>query len=201
MSTKEESNITVAIRVRPLIEREKRLEQVSNVRVEDKLIICLDPQEVDYRIKDKKKHDVMQRSKEQKYAFDNIFTSQSIEQIFEKTSRQLIKPVLKGYNGCVFAYGATGTGKTYTMLGNDKTKGLCNLTLEAIFEDIQKPEMEDYQFEITVNYVEIYNEAIKDLLSSEKNPEHLDLRDDPVRGVTIAGATEVSVDNVEQVRN
>lgn len=59
--------------------------------------------------------------------------------------------------------------------------------------------MTDYVYDIRVCYVEIYNEYIKDLLNSEKNAEYLDLRDDPLKGVTIAGAVEMKVQNVEQI--
>lgn len=93
----------------------------------------------------------VQRSREQKYAFDNIFLKQGIEEIYEKTAKTLIKPIIDGFNGCVFAYGATGTGKTFTMLGNSETKGLCNLTLEDIFENIKA--MEDYVFEVKVSFL------------------------------------------------
>lgn len=141
----------------------------------------------------------MNRSREQKYAFDNVFVDEDIYEMYEKTAKTLLNPLFKGYNGCVFAYGATGTGKTYTMLGNSEKPGLCNLSLEEIFEKIdQKVDTENV---VKVSYVEIYNENIRDLLSPKENGKYLDLRDDPLKGVTIAGATEIIVENVEQVMN
>ena len=139
------------------------------------------------------------RSREQKYAFDNVFVDENIYEMYEKTAKTLIEPLLNGYNGCVFAYGATGTGKTYTMLGDSEKPGLCNLSLEEIFIKIDnKTETENL---VQVSYVEIYNENIRDLLSPKENGKYLDLRDDPLKGVTIAGATEIIVENVEQVMN
>ena len=111
----------------------------------------------------------------------------------------LIQPILTGYNGCVFAYGATGTGKTFTMLGNSAQPGLCNLTLVDIFNKINAPEFREDRYEIKVCYVEIYNEAIRDLLVPKENAGFLDLRDDPIKGVLIAGANEVNVTETEEV--
>lgn len=71
------------------------------------------------------------RSREQKYAFDYVFTSESLKQMYDQTAHNLIDPLFKGYNGCVFAYGATGTGKTFTMLGYNDTAGLCSLSLRV----------------------------------------------------------------------
>lgn len=78
--------------------------------------------------------DVYHRSREQKYAFDQVFSHHDIYEIYNKTAQQLIDPLFHGFNGCVFAYGATGTGKTFTMLGNAETKGLMNICLEDIFK-------------------------------------------------------------------
>jgi kinesin family member 18/19 len=106
---------------------------------------------------------------------------------------------LNGYNGCVFAYGATGTGKTFTMLGNSQQPGLCNLTLKDIFSKINSAEYQNDKYDVKVCYVEIYNEAIRDLLVPKDNGNYLDLRDDPLKGVLIAGANEVDVRDTEEV--
>lgn len=68
----------------------------------------------------------------------------------------LVPPLFKGFNACVFAYGATGTGKTFTMLGDRVSQGLNALALREIFE--KKREMIDNSIEVTICYVEIYNE-------------------------------------------
>lgn len=86
--------------------------------------MVLDP--LDIEIEEKKVTDVLHRSKEQRYAFDKIYRNHQSEtvhfwaimQIYLETVQPLIKTVLNGFNATVFAYGPTGTGKTYTMLGN-----------------------------------------------------------------------------------
>ena len=70
--------------------------------------------------------------------------------------------MLKGFNSTVFAYGPTGTGKTYTMLGNQEIYGLNVLAIRDIFHNIANDEENNY--EVTITYVEIYNEMIRDLL-------------------------------------
>ena len=67
------------------------------------------------------------------YKFDNVFTDEPIESVYQQTAQGLIPPMFKGFNGCVFAYGATGTGKTFTMLGGQQSKGLIQLSLEELF--------------------------------------------------------------------
>lgn len=139
------------------------------------------------------------RSREQKYAFDKVYTSQDIKVIYQETVHALIHPLMSGFNGCVFAYGATGTGKTHTMLGNAVTSGLCNLALKDIYYTSTEQEFADQQFSIRVCYVEIYNEMIRDLLDAQKSSKYLDLRDDPTKGVEIAGVSEIEVKNEREV--
>lgn len=74
--------------------------------------------------------------------------------------------VLQGYNCTVFAYGQTGTGKTYTMEGNidcDETKGVIPRAAQSIFEQLQAKE--DAEYSAKVSFLELYNEELQDLLS------------------------------------
>lgn len=75
---------------------------------------------------------------------------------------QLIESVVKGFNACVFAYGTTGSGKTYTMTGTKETPGIMYLIIADLFQKIQG--ITEKHFDIRVSYVEIYNEVIRDLL-------------------------------------
>jgi kinesin family protein 18/19 len=192
-----ESNILVAVRVRPLLFKETSINDMDIARVEDKLMIILDPFELECEIENKKMMDVLHRSKEQRYAFDKIFRDHSQEEIYNETCKGLIRPVLNGYNSCVFAYGPTGTGKTYTMLGNNEIPGIMVLTVKDIFESIKK--LDDKEFQIVVSYVEIYNETIRDLLVPSST--YLELRDDPIKGITIAGVTEFKAESLDQIMN
>ena len=76
--------------------------------------------------------EIYHRSKEQRYAFDRIYRNQTSELIYQETVKPLIKTVVAGKNATVFAYGPTGTGKTYTMLGNQETYGLKYFRIDLV---------------------------------------------------------------------
>ena len=119
---------------------------------------------------------------------DHVLGAQQPTQIiFDSIARDLILSVMNGFNGTIFAYGQTSSGKTHTMLGTDDTPGIIPLSMSEIFDFIvkvsvhlicdpleslfsvdatQNPERE---FLLRVSYLEIYNEVIKDLLNPENN--------------------------------
>lgn len=101
--------------------------------------------------------------------------------MYRNTCESLIDSVIAGFNGCVFAYGTTGSGKTYTMTGTPETPGIMYLIIKGMFEKILLET--EKKFEIKVSYVEIYNEVIRDLLVQNSKDTYLDLRDDPEKGV------------------
>lgn len=87
--------------------------------------------------KDKKNPDVLHRSKEMRYFFDRIFDKKATtKQVYQNTCTQLIKSVIDGYNACVFAYGTTGSGKTYTMTGTPENPGIDFLIIQDLFNMI-----------------------------------------------------------------
>lgn len=91
-----------------------------------------------------------------------------IADIFEDTI-PFATSVLDGYNVCIFAYGQTGTGKTFTMEGTEEARGVNFRTLEKMF-DIIKERQTLYSYEISVSVLEVYNEQIRDLLVSGNHP-------------------------------
>lgn len=79
------------------------------------------------------------RPKEKTYAFDYAFDEDKEQQyIFDRTTKFLIEGIMQGYNASVFAYGATGAGKTYTMLGTEDSPGIMLLSIEELFFSIEK---------------------------------------------------------------
>lgn len=95
--------------------------------------------------------------------------------------------------------GATGAGKTFTMLGTDANPGIMALTLADLFNKIERGASENPQekIQVSLSYLEIYNENIRDLLSGKA--EFLDLRDDGSKGVVVAGITSVTANSAEEV--
>ena len=107
------------------------------------------------------------RNNERQYLFDVAFGADSTqEEVYLKTTKPLVDSVLQGYNATVFAYGATGSGKTYTMEGlHDvpEQRGVIPNSFEHIFSHIAKSENQQYL--VRASYLEIYMEDVKDLLS------------------------------------
>lgn len=107
----------------------------------------------------------------------------------------MLDGVLQGYNATVFAYGATGSGKTYTMLGTLDEPGIMYLALEALFEKIKNDK--NFKYKITLSYLEVYNETIRDLLT--EGNDYLELREDASKGVKVTGLTEIEAVDIKSV--
>lgn len=93
----------------------------------------------------------------------------------------------------MFAYGTTGSGKTYTMIGYDENPGISVITINGIFDHILYNDERKYEFK--VSYVEIYNEVIRDLLVTNSKETVLELWEDPMKGFQLAGVTEYKVED------
>lgn len=138
------------------------------------------------------------KTKDKSYAFDHAFDAAAPqERVFESTTNHLIADVMRGANGCCFAYGATGSGKTHTMMGTAELPGVIPLTVDALFASIVQSS-EDLQVSVTMQYVEIYNESIKDLLEPANNAS-LDVRESPKDGTFVAGAASTTVQSRKEM--
>jgi kinesin family protein 18/19 len=142
------------------------------------------------------------RSREKRYAFDYVFSPEDgQEKVYANTTKFLIHGVLNGFNATVFAYGCTGAGKTYTMLGTPDQPGIMALTLKDLFENIDRIHSDaqaTVSYKVSVSFLEVYNENIRDLLATLSN-DYLDLREDPLKGPVVAGISEIEASNAEEV--
>ena len=184
--TNKKSSIIVAIRLRPLNQKELDLSPLEGVKVinNNSLLVTSDTS-----INSKKTNQI----KEQQFFFDYVFDKNSSQQmIYEHTTKNLLSGVIEGFNATVFAYGATGSGKTYTMLGTSNEKGIMSRSIADLFKLLNNYKNKEYKME--VSYIEIYNEIIRDLLS-EGNV--IDLHEDPGKGVILQGVNEIEVENTE----
>jgi len=137
------------------------------------------------------------RTKEKHYAFDVVFGNEAGQiEIFNNTTKHLIDGIIQGYNATVFAYGATGAGKTYTMMGTHDNPGNMFLTIRDLFERVAHTK-DNKNYQIKVSFLEIYNEMIRDLLIISN--EVLDLREDAEQGIHVAGLSIINVDSTEEV--
>jgi hypothetical protein len=135
------------------------------------------------------------------FSFDNIFHGPiSNSTIFESSVGELVNQVISGYNGTVFAYGMTGSGKTYSMQGSPENPGIIPLSVHAIFDLIRSPLVDPSRsYTVKVSYLEIYNEHLHDLLAPQTPSDEIKLRDDPQRGVRALGLREVTVNSPEEL--
>ena len=145
-------NITVAVRVRPLTSQEKARHAYPTIKVLDaEHVLVSDPDDkmggIDYLRLDK--------TKTKHYCFDHSFGPDCGQaDVYEKTARELVPKVVEGYNACCFAYGATGAGKTFTMMGNLEQTGVIPLTLEDLMQLIGE-KAEETEYKVSMQYVEI----------------------------------------------
>jgi kinesin family protein 18/19 len=139
------------------------------------------------------------RVKDQTFGFDRIFDENVTQaEVYEATAKPLLDNVLDGYNATVFAYGATGCGKTHTITGTVQQPGIIFLTMQELFERIAETTDEKVT-EVSLSYLEIYNETIRDLLVPGSNKTGLMLREDANQAVSVAGLSSHRPQNVEEV--
>jgi len=134
------------------------------------------------------------------YVFDKVLKPNVTQtQVYDAAAKSIVKDVLNGYNGTIFAYGQTSSGKTHTMEGviNDPAKqGIIPRIVNDIFNHIYSME-ENLEFHIKVSYFEIYLDKIRDLLDPSK--VNLAVHEDKDRVVYVKGATERFVSSPEEV--
>uniref|UniRef100_A0A3B5L8X8 Kinesin-like protein n=1 Tax=Xiphophorus couchianus TaxID=32473 RepID=A0A3B5L8X8_9TELE len=134
------------------------------------------------------------------YAFDHVFpTNTTQEQVYNTCAKQIVKDVLSGYNGTIFAYGQTSSGKTHTMEGklhDPHQMGIIPRIAEDIFNHIFAMD-ENLEFHIKVSYFEIYMDKIRDLLDVTKT--NLSVHEDKNRVPYVKGCTERFVSSPDEV--
>lgn len=134
------------------------------------------------------------------YAFDRVFQSNtSQEQVYNDCAKKIVKDVLEGYNGTIFAYGQTSSGKTHTMEGklhDPEGMGIIPRIVQDIFNYIYSMD-ENLEFHIKVSYFEIYLDKIRDLLDVSKT--NLSVHEDKNRVPYVKGCTERFVCSPDEV--
>jgi len=137
------------------------------------------------------------------YHFDNVFgTYDDNTTVYNSAAKRLVRRVMEGYHGTVFAYGMTGTGKTFSMQGTATNAGIIPKAITDIFSYIR--ETPQREFLLRVSYLEIYNEKINDLLAAPANggpapQEEIKLREDSRRGVYASPLKEEIVQSPTQL--
>lgn len=196
-----EISIKVIVRVRPPNERESQDNSRTVVQVVDDKMLIFDPKEHEtpfffHNVAQKGRDMLKRQNKQLQFIFDRIFSSTATNaNVFEGSTKNLITSLLDGYNCSVFAYGATGAGKTHTMLGNKEDLGITYRTVAELFCEIEK-QTKHREFHLGVSYLEIYNENVQDLLHKSGQ---LHLREDGRCGVVVAGLEPITIQSAEEL--
>lgn len=170
--------MAVCVRVRPLNSREEELGEATHI----------------YWKTDK--NAIYQSDGGKSFQFDRVFDSnETTKNVYEEIAVPIISSAIQGYNGTIFAYGQTASGKTHTMMGSEDCLGVIPRAIHDIFQRIKKfPERE---FLLRVSYMEIYNETITDLLCNAQKMKPLIIREDTNRTVYVSDLTEEVVYTAE----
>lgn len=174
MTSASNSRLMVYLRVKPAF----NTDQKSIIDVIDDKTLIFDPKDAEnepnneYFYHGKRYKSIgAKQQKNSQYTFDYVFNTYTTnQQIYELVTRPMIDAAIDGINCSVFAYGATGSGKTYTMLGSPNCPGVIYHTSKDLFGRISSINASDPRpVELKVCYFEIYNEKVRDLLVFEAN--------------------------------
>ncbi|KAL7845850.1 hypothetical protein AOLI_G00240420 [Acnodon oligacanthus] len=182
----EESAVKVCVRVRPLIKREEAAAENA------------EPVQLYWKADKQAIHQIDDDGNLTKsFGFDRVFSAEeSTSQLYQDIAKALVVSTVEGYNGTIFAYGQTSSGKTFTMMGSDHTPGVIPLAMSDVFQTIKNcPKKE---FLLRVSYMEIYNETVTDLLCDSWKRKPLEIREGNYKNVYVADLTEELVTSPEQ---
>ena len=139
---------------------------------------------------------------ERKFTFDRIFDWECTQrEVYDGAAARIVDAAIEGYNGTVFCYGQTGTGKTHTMEGKDEPpelRGIIPSAFNHVFDAIDGSEGRNYL--IRASFLEIYNENVRDLLGKDQS-RTCDLKEDPDKGVYVKDLTSFVVKGVGEINN
>ncbi|XP_064375447.1 kinesin-like protein KIFC3 isoform X3 [Dromaius novaehollandiae] len=178
-------NIRVFGRVRPITKEDGEGVEAANA-------VTFDPDD------DAVLH-LLHKGKQVSFELDKVFPPQaSQEDVFQEV-QALVTSCIDGYNVCIFAYGQTGAGKTYTMEGTSANPGINQRALQLLFAEVRS-KAADWDYAITVSVAEIYNEALRDLLGKEPQEKlEIKLCPDGSGQLYVPGLTEFRVQSVEDI--
>eukprot|EP01065_Artemidia_motanka_P019835 TRINITY_DN2371_c0_g1_i2.p1 TRINITY_DN2371_c0_g1~~TRINITY_DN2371_c0_g1_i2.p1 ORF type:complete len:778 (+),score=271.42 TRINITY_DN2371_c0_g1_i2:73-2406(+) len=202
---RDKARVQVMVRVRPFSQREKdysaaRSEELRPIlAVSGSRVGVLDP-EHDYQEHMAFEYDECFWSCK---GFDSDNELATQETIYEKTGKPMLASALAGYNCCIFAYGQTGAGKTFTMLGAPGCPGVSYMLIDDLFMHIQKQKAEDpgTVYKIEISFMEIYNEQCRDLFNAHGREDQFSdvkIRQDPLRGIVVQGLTTKEVQSSKE---
>ncbi|XP_026010244.1 kinesin-like protein KIF1B isoform X23 [Astatotilapia calliptera] len=184
------ASVKVAVRVRPFNSREISKESKCIIQMQGNTTTILNPKapkepaktfSFDYSYWSHTSPD------------DPCFASQNL--VYNDIGKEMLQHAFEGYNVCIFAYGQTGAGKSYTMMGKQEEgqEGIIPMLCEDLFEKINEDgNKEELSYSVEVSYMEIYCERVRDLLNP-KNKGNLRVREHPLLGPYVEDLSKLAV--------
>uniref|UniRef100_A0A665WE68 Kinesin family member 13Bb n=1 Tax=Echeneis naucrates TaxID=173247 RepID=A0A665WE68_ECHNA len=197
-----DSNVKVAVRVRPMNRREKDLKTKCVVEMEGNQTV-LHPAIININNGDP-------RNQPKTFAYDYCFWSMDESEkdkfagqdvVFQCLGESLLDNAFMGYNACIFAYGQTGSGKSYTMMGSAEQPGLIPRLCSSLFSRTVQEAREGESFTVEVSYMEIYNEKVRDLLDPKGSRQALRVREHKVLGPYVDGLSRLAVASYKDIES
>lgn len=195
-------HICVAARCRPMNQYEMKMASPNSIDIDGKKKEITVRQDISF----------LDKGNNRTFQFDQVFGPKAKQiDVYRQMVAPVVEEVLQGYNCTIFAYGQTGTGKTFTMEGehtpegnfswqDDPLAGIIPRALHQLFSKLNASE-ECAEFSVTVSYLEIYNEELFDLLGNSVDPQKLRIFEDPAKkgAVRVHGLEEVTVHSRNEV--
>ncbi|XP_029911300.1 kinesin-like protein KIF1B isoform X7 [Myripristis murdjan] len=184
------ASVKVAVRVRPFNSREMSKESKCIIQMQGNSTTILNPK--------------APKEPAKTFSFDYSYWSHttpedpcfaSQNRVYNDIGKEMLQHAFEGYNVCIFAYGQTGAGKSYTMMGKQEEgqEGIIPMLCEDLFEKINEDNnKEELSYSVEVSYMEIYCERVRDLLNP-KNKGNLRVREHPLLGPYVEDLSKLAV--------
>ncbi|XP_057665128.1 kinesin-like protein unc-104 isoform X7 [Diorhabda carinulata] len=193
------SSVKVAVRVRPFNNREISRECKCIIQMSGNTTAITNPK-AEPNTKDAQKSFNFDYSYWSHDETDAAFSSQLI--VYKDIGEEMLQHSFDGYNVCIFAYGQTGAGKSYTMMGKqeDGQEGIIPQICKDLFTRIRNNNSPDVKYSVEVSYMEIYCERVRDLLNP-KNKGNLRVREHPLLGPYVEDLSKLAVMSYQDIHD
>ncbi|TRY88268.1 hypothetical protein DNTS_032460 [Danionella cerebrum] len=192
---KQLSLFSVAVRVRPFNSRESNRGAKCIIQMQDKSTCIINPKQP--------------KEAPKNFTFDYSYWSHNTEEdplfasqrkVYQDIGEEMLLHAFEGYNVCIFAYGQTGAGKSYTMMGKQDPgqQGIIPQMCEDLFRQTAENADPDLSFSVEVSYMEIYCERVRDLLNP-KSRGALRVREHPIMGPYVEDLSKMAVTNYSDI--
>ncbi|XP_035504198.1 kinesin-like protein KIF1A isoform X15 [Scophthalmus maximus] len=191
------ASVKVAVRVRPFNSREIGKDSKCIIQMSGNTTTIINPKQA----KDSKSFNFDYSYWSHTSPEDVNYASQV--QVFKDIGEEMLLHAFEGYNVCIFAYGQTGAGKSYTMMGKQDVKdqqGIIPLLCEDLFTKFNNKTDNSMSYSVEVSYMEIYCERVRDLLNP-KNKGHLRVREHPLMGPYVEDLSKLAVTSYNDIQD